>query len=131
MIGLKTSRIWAIFFVLAALAGFLAYFSGTVYDGNEGNLDLARGLFLGFWICVIAAAGVEGWLVARFYSRLSDRPTTVIPFVVLFGVLAFCGFSPIGLMSIFGLPIVGFLLIFTAVFFFLSTVEYIGERRAR
>lgn len=129
--NLKTYQIWLIFLTLVAIALGFAYCSGLVYNGNEGNLDLSRTLWLGYWIFITAALAIEGLLTARFFSRVSERSLTLLPFVIVFGLIGFCGLSPIGLMTFIGFALLFLLPIFTVILMIFSIIEFSRGRRLK
>jgi hypothetical protein len=114
----KIFVLWAVIAVLVTAGIVCVYVSGEVYDGWVGNLRLARALWTGFWLSVIAAAVLERVILANFLSLVKSRNFAAWPWALGIGIAAAWGFSPIGLMNMFGLPVAGVVCLFTLVLLF-------------
>lgn len=128
---MKLWRNWFIVIILIFVALVSYHFSETVYNGREGNLSLSRWLFNLFWILISLAFGMEGLILARFLSKVRDKNISATWFVVTFLILALVGFSPIGLMSVIGLPIILLISIFTLALLLITGIESFRTRHRK
>lgn len=125
----KNYQLWLVFFLFVAVAFGLAYIAGLVYDGWSGDLQLSRTLFMCYWLFITAALAIEGILTARFFSKVGDRSLPLLPFVIVFGIIGFCGLGPIGLMSLIGFVLIYTVPIFTIILLTFYIIEFFRDRR--